>query len=217
MQEQKILLNADINVTTNVRAGTVLKTKYGVSPNRIVSINHFFCHSEINKCYGNGLSKPEIWNERGVKIGFLGNLFKPPKVPGLKVVESIYEVNQSGLRVQLHIFGDLSELSKKAAMNSQNGEIVLHPRTSHIQSLKKLAKCDFFLLVLSDLPNCNIIMHSKLPHYIALGRPILAIVPEHSAVADIIRETGSGYVIPSTSNWGDELKKILRDFKGANP
>ena len=45
-----------------------------------------------------------------------------------------------------------------------------------------------------------------------MARPILAMVPKNSAVADIIRETGSGYVIPSTSCWRDELKRIFQNY-----
>jgi len=53
------------------------------------------------------------------------------------------------------------------------------------------------MLALSDSPNCNVILHSKLPHYLSLERPILALVPENSAVAEIVTETGTGYVIPA--------------------
>jgi glycosyltransferase involved in cell wall biosynthesis len=38
-------------------------------------------------------------------------------------------------------------------------------------------------------------------------------VPETSAVADIIRETGTGYVVSSNSDWGKELAKVLIDYK----
>jgi hypothetical protein len=52
-----------------------------------------------------------------------------------------------------------------------------------------------------------------LPHYFLVNKPILAIVPEDSAVADIIKKTGSGYVIPSSkSHWGKELKNILDEM-----
>ena len=31
-------------------------------------------------------------------------------------------------------------------------------------------------------------------------------------IADIIRETGSGYVISAGCDWGDGLKKVLQDY-----
>ena len=88
----------------------------------------------------------------------------------------------------------------------------LHGKTSHIESLRRIARCEFLLLVLADLPNSEAVMSIKLPHYLLLQRPILAIVPERSAVADIIRETGSGYVIPARYDWGDALRKVLQDY-----
>ena len=127
-------------------------------------------------------------------------------------MEAINSILESGLNINFNIFGDESHLSIKAAAQYRNDSIIIHPKVSHIESLNKIAGCDFLLLALSDLPNCQVIMHSKLPHYLMLKRTILAMVPENSAVADIIRETGSGYVIPSTSCWRDELKRILQDY-----
>ena len=40
----------------------------------------------------------------------------------------------------------------------------------------------------------------------------MAMVPERSAVAEIIKQTDSGYVIPSTVDWGTELEKVLRHY-----
>jgi hypothetical protein len=42
-----------------------------------------------------------------------------------------------------------------------------------------------------------------------IGAPIIAVVPEPSAVADMIRETGTGYVIPISSDWQARLREIL--------
>jgi hypothetical protein len=55
-------------------------------------------------------------------------------------------------------------------------------------------------------------MHSKLPHYLLLQKPILAIVPADSFVAQIINETKSGYIIPSESSWEPQLKNIIKNY-----
>jgi glycosyltransferase involved in cell wall biosynthesis len=112
----------------------------------------------------------------------------------------------------LHVYGGASEDAKKSLKRLHNDGVYLHGKTSHIESLRRIARCEFLLLVLADLPNSKAVMSIKLPHYLLLKRPILAIVPEKSAVADIIRETGSGYVIPAGCDWGDELKKVLQDY-----
>ena len=46
-----------------------------------------------------------------------------------------------------------------------------------------------------------------------LDTPILAIVREPSAVADIINNTGCGYVLPVDSGWQDELATVLQRYK----
>lgn len=209
--EKRILENCDINVTTNAKARTILERYYNVPPNRVVSINHPFYRPDLDEGYASGERQFDSKKDGHIKIGFLGNLFKPPKVPGHRVVEAIDKVIESGLNVELHIFGDGSEFARKVFRQSRNGGVVLHRRTGHRESLRKISECDFLLLTLSDSPNCHVIMHSKLPHYLLLRRSILAMVPEKSAVAEIIRETGSGYVIPAGCGWGDGLKKVLQE------
>jgi len=210
--ENKILENCDMNVTTNAKAKTILENHYKVSPNRVISINHPFYRPDLDERNASGERQSGSKRDGYIKIGFLGNLFKLPKVPGQRVVEAIDKVIESGLNVELHIFGDGSELARKVSRQSRNGWVVLHRRTGHRESLRKISECDFLLLTLSDSPNCHVIMHSKLPHYLLLRRPILAMVPEKSAIAEIIRETGSGYVIPAECDWGHGLKKVLQDY-----
>lgn len=210
--EMTILGSCDINVTTNVKAKAVLEKQYNVPPHRVISINQCFYRPDIDKSDTNLEDLPDFRGNAQINIGFLGNLFKAPKMPGRRVVDAIDSVAESGLDVKLHIFGDLSDAGREAARQSRNGSAVFHPRTSHRESLRKISGCDLLLLAMSDLPNCQVVMNIKLPHYLLIGRPILAMVPEGSAVADIIRETGTGYVIPTTCNWGDELKKVLRDY-----
>lgn len=44
-----------------------------------------------------------------INIGFLGSLFKSPKVPGWRVVEVIDNLLEAGINVKLHMFGDESD------------------------------------------------------------------------------------------------------------
>lgn len=209
--EKEIIRYCDMNITTNCRAKMVLEKYFGAPSDRVITINHHFCPEEMSH-FDRTASYPTSLPEKRTKdIGFLGNLFKPPKVPGERVVAAIRQVNKQGLPVRLHLFGDTSEAAKQFAGETEEDVVRTYEKVPHIESLQHLVGCDYFLLVLSDLPNCQIIMHQKLPHYLMLGKPIIAIVPQQSAAADIIRETGSGYVIPASSNWGDELRTLLLD------
>jgi glycosyltransferase involved in cell wall biosynthesis len=209
--EKEALSMADINVTTNLKAKAVLEKHYKIPSDRVVSINHHYQQLDFPERVST-IARNGPKSEKTIKIGFLGNLFKPPKVPGSKIVEAVENLYRSNIDVALHIYGDTSVQAKEAALNARNGSVVLHPRTTHEQSLKNLSKCHFFLLALSDSPNCRVIMHSKLPHYLMLNRPILAIVPPNSFAAELIRETRSGYIIPTDSNWEHELKEILTTY-----
>ena len=212
--ENELLDNCDINVTTNLKAKAVLEKHYNVPSHRVVSINHHFYRDdlgeEIFKKDEDNLVKDK--KDTSIRIGFLGTLFKPPRVPGVKVLKAIDYVIDSGINVELHIYGGATEDAKKSLKRLRNDAVYLHGKTSHIESLRRIARCEFLLLVLADLPNSEAVMSIKLPHYLLLQRPILAIVPERSAVADIIRETGSGYVIPARYDWGDALRKVLQDY-----
>lgn len=210
--EKRIFLNCDTNVTTNLKAKTLVENYYNVPPHRVISINHHFYRPELNEIKARKKPSPILKEDRRINIGFLGNLFKLPKMPGPRVVEAFNSIIESGLNIKLHIFGDQSHHARQAAAQSRNGSIIIHPRTSHKESMNNIAECDFLLLAMFELPNCQVVMNIKLPHYLLLGKTILAMVPEKSAVADITRETGSGYVIPSTSCWRDELKKILQNY-----
>ncbi|MDL1965019.1 MAG: hypothetical protein LWW98_11995, partial [Deltaproteobacteria bacterium] len=210
--EKEVLDNCDMNVTTNLSAKEVLEKRYDAPSWSVVSINHHFYREDLLESAVEVDHFSEDKKNRVVRIGFLGTLFKPPRVPGAKVLRAIDYAIDSGINVELHVYGGASEDAKKSFKRLRNEGVCMHGRTNHIESLRRIAQCEFLLLVLADLPNCRAVMSIKLPHYLLLERPILAIVPEKSAVADVIRETGSGYVIPSGCDWGDGLKKVLKDY-----
>ena len=209
--EAKVFRECDLNITTNTYAKEVVEKYYGVPSERVVSINHHFNRDDLKLNSNDSKIHEQTSNNDVIRIGFLGILFKPPRVPGDKVMNAIHHVKNSGLNVELHLFGNLPQVTKLLKKSIQDGVLIIHGKASHEESLQRLGQCDFLLLALSDLRNCRAVMSIKLPHYLMLGHPIIAIVPEKSATAEIITETGSGFVIPSNDNWGEELKRILND------
>ncbi|HFC53755.1 MAG TPA: hypothetical protein ENJ43_04920 [Gammaproteobacteria bacterium] len=204
--ERQILESCDMNVTTNPYAAEVLERQYEVPSERVTSIYHPFGDDEdananepVRRCTAGNR----------VRIAFLGSLFKPPKVPGDKVLDALRYVRQKGVDIELELFGNAPqgyEEKLAAAGVSQHGFI------EGKEIILRLRRSDFQLLVLEDLPSCRIIMHAKLPQYLLAGKPIIAIAPRPSAVADIVQETGSGYVIPAQQDWGVELHRLLADY-----
>jgi glycosyltransferase involved in cell wall biosynthesis len=211
--ESDAFSNCDVNITTNTYAKKVVEVYYKVDPKRIVSINHHFNSEDLKTIPKKVQQLHNLSSGKTIKIGFLGSLFKPPRVPGHKILEAIKYTRNAGIDLELHLYGDSPTTLKNNAQPSSIDGVFAHGRYSHKESLKRIAQCDLLLLVLSDLPNCKVVMSIKLPHYFLVNKPILAIVPEISVVADIIKNTGSGYVIPSSNHhWGKELIKTLDEM-----
>ena len=223
-QQQKLLktelaafTQADINITTNPYAKKILETQFNVPSNKAIAITHPF-HNEDLLEDGDEKIKIIKSSPKTVTIGFLGHLFKAPKVPGEKVLEAIKYAKTSGLDIELHICGKLPETVKNNLENYQREYgLRFHGCFDHITSLNIIAQCDFMLLVLDDLPVTPTIVHSKLPHYLLTKKPILAIAPSQSAIADIIHETGSGHLISAKEHWGKQLQNILQQHLNGTP
>jgi glycosyltransferase involved in cell wall biosynthesis len=210
--EREVFKFADVNVTTNEFAKSILINHYQVPPNKVVAIHHHFSHDDLEPMAQSDKISGTAVSGKAIKVGYLGNLFKPPKVPGEKVVQAFCRLSDKLGNIELHVFGDTTRRRRKSAKDNSCEAVIFHERTGHKKSLANIARCDFLLLVLGDLPNCRAIMHQKLPHYLMLGKPILAIVPEDSAVARIIHETSSGFVIPTETEWDLPLVRIFNDY-----
>jgi len=205
--ERMMLECADLNVTTNEVAESILAEHYGVPSQQLLHISHHFDRSDFDQAELRN-SDPASGSAGPVRIGFLGSLFKPPRVPGVELVEALEAMRASGIDVELHIHGAVG--SELADQFVNCGALCLHGRVSHEESVSRLAEYDYLLLLLADLPNCKAVMSIKLPHYMVVDRPILAIVPKQSAIARIVRETGTGLVIPVEEDWRSELREIVQ-------
>lgn len=209
--ERRVFSTCDMNVVTNPYAKLVLQDQYKVPTSKIQAISHAYDHSDVKAISAPGKSNTGRQNGP-VKIGFLGGFLKPPKVPGKAVLDVLGRVRRHGPDVVLHIVGDkyLDKVSRKPVEGLE--WVTVHGRTSHHESLRIVSDCDFLLLILSDSPNTRATLHMKLPFYFVLGKPILALVPEQSVVAEIIKETGTGYIIPINEGSGARLTKVLMEY-----
>ncbi|MGI9284160.1 MAG: glycosyltransferase, partial [Pseudomonadales bacterium] len=217
--EQRMLQTADMNITTNAYAKAVLEDHYDVPPNRTSFIHHHFDREDAEDEHNNTQAQAIANDGNVIKLGFLGTLFKPPRVPGGDLAEALTQVRASGSDVELHVHGLLPQDFEQSRERLRQAGVIMHGPSSHEEAVKKLAQYDFLLLLLANLPNCKVVMSIKLPHYLMMGKPILAIVPERSAIADIITQTGAGIVVPTHSDWSKELLNIFRNDKqiGAIP
>ena len=150
-------------------------------------------------------------SSRPFVLSFLGSCFKPPKVPGDRLLKALDFVVRCGIDLRLRVVGDklLDRFPDRVAAFHWVERI---PRCAHEEAVRHLADSDALLLFLANTPWTRVLMHAKLPYYLASGIPIIAIVPQNSNTADIISRTGGGIVIDSCSDWGAELLKCLSDW-----
>jgi hypothetical protein len=112
--------------------------------------------------------------------------------------------------VDLHLHGRIPpELAGETELLQRSG-LVLEGGVPHRQAADALSRYDYVLVLLSDLPNSKVVMSIKLPQYFLAGKPILALVPGASAIADIVRDTGTGHVIATDGDWQTELAQFLK-------
>jgi glycosyltransferase involved in cell wall biosynthesis len=69
------------------------------------------------------------------------------------------------------------------------------PYLPHNEVVKIQQQSQVLLLLINDTPNARVILPGKFFEYMASGRPILCIGPFDGDAAQVIRETGTGYVI----------------------
>jgi hypothetical protein len=202
--EAQALRTADLHVTTNDRAGAVLGNHYEVPTARVFTILHPYDDDDLG-AVRTVVRKLRPRTDETIRICFLGTLFKPPRVPGHEVVEAFVEANRLGRKVELHVIGDTRAERSHTAVAGSDGVLFFHPRALHEESLRQAAQYDFLLVVLADLPNSRAVLSIKLPAYLAVGRPILAVVPEESAVADLVASLGGGVIVPPGPNLGRRI------------
>lgn len=214
---ERMILNAcDLNITTNAKASEILRTEFQVPEHKLCPISHPFHPAERDELHREaeiGESRPST---DAIKIGFLGRLTKPPKVPGERVLQAIADASKRIDDLELHIYGQQSEITRDRLAAYGDVKVFLHDHVPHLQVLKDISRCNFLLVSLAGLPNCNAIMHAKLPHYLILDRPIIALVPTSSFVADTVRTTKTGVVIDTNEDWGLELARVLEAYAKGN-
>lgn len=207
--EMDILNTCDMNVTTNLYAKRVLEEHYGIDKRRILSISHSFDKKDYDHFAKDTSPVVPDFKNKAIKIGFLGTLMKPPKVPGERLIEAVRSVRKSGINVELFHYGSLPDSITGRQEELGKEGIFFLGKFPYSEGLRKLSECDFLILILGDLPNCKVVMHLKVTDYLLVNKPIIAIVSRPSMVAHLIEETRSGFVIPADSNWDQELARLL--------
>ena len=114
----------------------------------------------------------------------------------LKAVESLTTseaIDPARLRLQfIGRFGEeVMEMFRGSSLGSAIEVVGYMP---HKESIRRLLLSDAVLLVVDEYEGSDEVVPGKVYEYIGSGRPVLAVAPERSAIAELIAETESGFV-----------------------
>jgi glycosyltransferase involved in cell wall biosynthesis len=128
----------------------------------------------------------------------------------LKALLSLINEDQSyEEKIRVSFIGNVAtpkvlDLVEQKAMKKM---VTLTPYLPHDELITYLHKADVLLLLIGQTPGADVVYTGKLFEYIAIGKPILAIVPPEGAAAQLIRKTRTGFVVNSSNI--EEIKKMI--------
>ena len=107
-------------------------------------------------------------------------------------------LSDSGLDVVTRFLGDFREADRQWAEGLELGDrLELIPYAPRSESLALQRDSEALLLLIPEADGRGKgVLSGKVFEYIAVGRPILAVVPPDGAAAELIRETDAGVVAP---------------------
>ena len=148
-----------------------------------------------------------------LRLGVLGNLFKPPKVPGGDFIGELDSLASLGVRFTLNSLGDKSLERVEMRERFSRPWLDVESRVTHAEAVERMKKMDRLLLLLADLPNCHVIFHMKLVSYIQIGKPILAVLPANSFAASIVERYCAGVVVLPGPGLALRIKHALEKWE----
>jgi glycosyltransferase involved in cell wall biosynthesis len=119
----------------------------------------------------------------------------------LEAVRRVREGNPGFARdFRLELLGTLDGGARREVRASGLGACVtVTPQTGHAAAIGTMRAADALLVVANSTPGAEATVPGKLFEYLAVGRPVLAIAPPESSTADVLRQTGGGWLADSTS------------------
>lgn len=130
-------------------------------------------------------------------VTYTGSMYGPRNPDAfLKAVELLVNDKEIDLdRLRLRFIGRFGEEVHEMFRNSsvrQAIEVVGY--MPHRDSIEQLLLSDALLLVVDECDESEEVVPGKVYEYIGSGRPLIAVAPERSAIADLLEETHAGYV-----------------------
>jgi len=128
-------------------------------------------------------------------IAFSGSFYSHLNKPDV-LFTALSKLKNRGIKIHFHHFGesvyDVSKLAKSFDLQDQFHKWGYQ---SHRECLKKLQAMNAYVLILNEgIKNADKTIGGKVYEYLRLRKPILALIPEQSEAARLIRDTDSGII-----------------------
>lgn len=158
---------------------------------------------------------PKVEQKRNSKftITYTGSLYgrRNPKsffqaIENL-INNNIIDRNKLHLRFVGRFGAEVEEMFENASFKDAIEIIGYVP---HSKSIEYLLQSDVLLLIVDESKESRNIVPGKVYEYIGVKKPLIAIAPQDSDIADLIRETNSGKVAHQTEI--EKTEKIIMDY-----
>lgn len=114
-------------------------------------------------------------------------------------------------RLRIHLIGQTdSNVIADIKNNGLSANLILTGHLPHKQGLTELSKSQVLLLPVNNVPGASAILTGKMYEYLAVKRPILAICPEDSVLAQILKETDAG--TSADFNDIDKMRSVIENY-----
>lgn len=121
--------------------------------------------------------------------------------------EGIVSQEDIHLRFVGRFGAEVEEMFEKASFRDAIETI---PYVPHEKSIEYLMQSDALLLIVDEAKESEEIVPGKVYEYVGVKRPIIAVAPQKSAIADLLEETRCGRVAHQTEI--DKLARIIKDY-----
>jgi glycosyltransferase involved in cell wall biosynthesis len=95
----------------------------------------------------------------------------------------------------LQLIGSLDRVAHGEIERSGLGNhVTVRGQMAHAEAIDAMRAADALLLIANTTPGAEATVPGKLFEYLAVGRPVLAVAPAESSTADVLRQTGGGWL-----------------------
>jgi glycosyltransferase involved in cell wall biosynthesis len=145
-------------------------------------------------------SPPNVQSSNGFDVVHAGALYYGRSLTAvLEAARRLVDaVPAFALKFSLTLLGSLDPGAQTELAASGLGQRIRYRgQLDHASTIQAMRAADLLLLVANTTPGAEATVPGKLFEYLAVGRPVLAVAPPDSSTADVLNQTGGGWLAPS--------------------